>query len=174
MIRFTSSRRQHESVSPHVVSRDVTVGDAVRLLVLVDLRFSGEIVTMKPTQIVTHTWTVGAKDMSTYVGTEEEMRPLVRAASAYLDTQGGGVVDHRVPTVASPRFATLMQGQVAKVWAVAAATEDATVARKVALYTKGLSTVLDLVAIALDDALPLMEVFDLLQNEDDFLPLGKD
>src|SRR4030095_12960184 len=61
-----------------------TIFEALRRLVMAELRFGASVTHLSPTELHLFTRMLGDRDTSEFTGSEEEMRPLLTAVDIYL------------------------------------------------------------------------------------------
>lgn len=91
MIHYTNSR-YNGAPTPHVVTREMTVGNAYRNLVQFELGFGGNVEKLSDEGGIIHicvrTPVLGNYDIVDFIGSAGEMQPLVLATSAFLQLRG--------------------------------------------------------------------------------------
>ena len=93
MITYTNQRYEPDGrLCGGPITNQRTIGNAVTMLVRNDLAWGGCISEITPTKIVTRTSCMGfgisRYDITSYEGSEEEMRPLMLAVAAYHEVRG--------------------------------------------------------------------------------------
>jgi hypothetical protein len=83
MIRVIAHRKKDREECP-AIETNRTVLNALQLLIEFELGYGGQLIDVSPTKVVTETQVLGCQDKTEFMGSEEEMKPLVHFAGVTI------------------------------------------------------------------------------------------